>query len=247
MMDLTPLDVRKKRGDFRKVFRGYDPDEVDAFLEMVGDRLESLVKENMQLRERAEGLQERVGAQTDREEAVREALVTAQELRRDVREQARREADLMRREAETKIEGILAEGRRRLEERREALEEMERMRLRFLKSFRALLERQLDAVEVEEGRGPLEDEALEIDFTVGDLRPSGADPDEVGTEWTADAPESVQPGPGEGGEAAEGPRAGERPRRPETDPNGAAAGAPEAEDEEALWLSSILEDEDESA
>lgn len=190
MIDLTPLDVRKKRGDFRKVLRGYDADEVDGFIEMVAERLEELVKENLTLRERVERLQDQVSQQEDREEAVREALVTAQELRRDMRQQARKEAELLRREAEGEIDRIVSEAERRLSERREALEEVERMRLRFLKSFRALLEREMDAVEVEEGRKPLEDIPLEIDFTVQDLEarvettdPSatgGADPDDSG-------------------------------------------------------------------
>jgi len=136
MIDLTPLDVRKKRGDFRKALRGYDPEEVDAFLEVVAERMEALVTENLTLGERAERLREQVSAQTGREEAVREALVTAQELRKEMSQQARREADLLMREAEARIDGVLGEAERRLEERREALEEMERMRLRFLKSFR---------------------------------------------------------------------------------------------------------------
>ena len=40
MIDLTPLDVRNKRGDFKKVMRGYDPQEVDVLLEIAADRLE---------------------------------------------------------------------------------------------------------------------------------------------------------------------------------------------------------------
>ncbi|MFP3949289.1 MAG: DivIVA domain-containing protein [Longimicrobiales bacterium] len=169
MIDLTPLDVRKKRGDFRKVLRGYDADEVDGFLEMAAERLEELVKENLKLQERVDRLQEQVSQQGNREEAVREALVTAQELRRDMRVQARREAELLRKEAEAEIERILGEAERQLAERQEALEETERMRLRFLKSFRSLLEREMDAVEVEEGRKPLDDTPLEIDFTVKDI------------------------------------------------------------------------------
>jgi len=169
MIDLTPLDVRKKRGDFRKVLRGYDADEVDSFIEMVAERLEELVKENLTLAERVERLQDQVSQQENREEAVREALVTAQELRRDMRLQARREAELLRREAEGEIEKIIGEAERQLAERQEALAETERMRLRFLKSFRSLLEREMDAVEVEEGRKPLEDTPLEIDFTVKDI------------------------------------------------------------------------------
>ena len=94
MIDLTPLDVRKKRGDFRKSMRGYDPQEVDTFLDLVAMRMEELVKDTIGLRERAELLQVQVDTQSSRERAVQEALVTAQAVREDMREQSRREADL---------------------------------------------------------------------------------------------------------------------------------------------------------
>ena len=84
MIDLTPLDVRNKRGDFKKLMRGYDPQEVDVFLEIAAERLEELVRENIVLRERSESLERQVGAQTGREQAIQEALVTAQELRADI-------------------------------------------------------------------------------------------------------------------------------------------------------------------
>ena len=63
MIDLTPLDVRNKRGDFKKIMRGYDPAEVDVFLELAAERLEVLVRENLQLRERTQTLQNQVDAQ----------------------------------------------------------------------------------------------------------------------------------------------------------------------------------------
>lgn len=171
MIDLTPLDVRKKRGDFGRGLRGYDPGEVDTFLDLVAERLEELVKENLRLRERAERLSEQVEAQDSRERAVQEALVTAQQIREDVREQARREGDLIRREAEGEARRIIREAEQRVVERRQALEEMERRRLRFLKSFRGLLERELDGVEVEEAREPLED--AEVDLELGGSLPGG--------------------------------------------------------------------------
>ena len=58
MIDLTPLDVRNKRADFKKLLRGYDPQEVDVFLEVVAERLEELVRENLTLKERTQLLQE---------------------------------------------------------------------------------------------------------------------------------------------------------------------------------------------
>ncbi len=164
MIDLTPLDVRKKRGDFAKALRGYDIQEVDIFLELVAERMEVLVKENLQLRERSERLGEQVSAQEGREKAVQEALVTAQELRQDVKQQAHKEAELLEREARGRVDGMMAEAEKLLEGRQEALQELERQRHRFLQSFRALLQREMDVVEVEAGRAPLEDLALDLDL-----------------------------------------------------------------------------------
>ena len=73
MIDLTPLDVRKKKGDFRRTVRGYDTELVDDFLDMVAERLEELVKQNVALTERSEHLQEQVASFREREKALNEA------------------------------------------------------------------------------------------------------------------------------------------------------------------------------
>ena len=156
MIDLTPLDVRKKRGDFGRGVRGYNPQEVDAFLELVAERLEELVKENITLRERAERLAEQVAAQTGREQAVQEALVTAQQLRDEIQANAQKEAELALMEARARGREILAEAERRAAQATEGLDELDRRRMRFLGSYRQFLERELDHVAVEEGRKPLQ-------------------------------------------------------------------------------------------
>jgi len=200
MIDLTPLDVRKKRGDFKKSMRGYDPQEVDVFLDLVAERMEELVKETIGLRERSERLQIQVDAQSGRERAVQEALVTAQSLREEMREQSRREAELARREAEVEARKLLSDADRRLDERRSALEELERKRARFLRAFRSLLERELDMVVVEEGRSPLDDNTVELELSGG--RP---DADRDGTGESDD--ERGEPGERRGRAGA--PRLGE--------------------------------------
>lgn len=175
MIDLTPLDVRNKRGDFKKGMRGYDPQEVDVFLELVAERLEALVRENIQLKDRTRTLQEQVDAQVGREKAVQDALVTAQELRKDIREQSQREADHLMREAETEAKRMIAEAEgeararlrgveRQMDQARASLQELERRRHRFLQDFRALLERELDNVEVEAGRTPLEHRPIDMEL-----------------------------------------------------------------------------------
>ncbi len=188
MIDLTPLDVRKKRGDFRRLLRGYDPEEVDTFMDLVAERFEELVRENLSLVEKTGRLETQLHALEGRENAVQEALVSAQKLREEVkdqsrrdaevlRDQANREAKLLKAEAEAEVARLLGEAEGLLRERQRALEELERSRLKFLKSFRGLLERELDSVEVEESRRPLEDVPLELELR--GWFPAGEGDDEV--------------------------------------------------------------------
>jgi cell division initiation protein len=100
MIDLTPLEVRKKKTDFRRVMRGYDPALVDDFLDLVADRLDELVRENLALAERATRQEQQVADFRERERALTEALVTAQEMREEIRRQTTREAELARQAAE---------------------------------------------------------------------------------------------------------------------------------------------------
>jgi cell division initiation protein len=100
MIDLTPLEVRKKKGDFRRIMRGYDPALVDDFLDLVADRLEEVVRENLNLTERVGRQDQQVAEYRERERALTEALVTAQEMREEMRQQTSREADLVKRAAE---------------------------------------------------------------------------------------------------------------------------------------------------
>lgn len=204
MIDLTPLDVRKKKGDFRKAMRGYDPGDVDPFLDLAAERLEELVKANRDLSEEVGRLRRQVEAQEGRERAVQEALVSAQELRREIQEQSRREAELVLREAEAGAEQLRQEmedrihqreeqARRALERLRGDLEELERSRGRFLRGFRRFLQDELEALALEEGRQgelipTLEDEGGP-DSTLDDAFPLHPQPEEV----PADDPRPEEP------------------------------------------------------
>ena len=107
MIDLTPLDVRKKKEDFKRAVRGYDTEQVDSFLDLVADRLEQLVGEERRLADRVTFIEEQLSRYQEREKALNEALLAAQELREEARSQAERDASLRLREAETHAEAIL--------------------------------------------------------------------------------------------------------------------------------------------
>ncbi|HEX8244046.1 MAG TPA: DivIVA domain-containing protein [Longimicrobium sp.] len=152
MIDLTPLDVRKKKGDFRRVMRGYDPDAVDNFLDEVVARMEELVREAQANSGKVAQMSEAIADYRERERAMNEALVSAQQLREGMREQAQREADLVLREARAEGERIVSDAKRQVTFALEALRRVQAQRVRFLRLFRALVERQLGEIEQEEER-----------------------------------------------------------------------------------------------
>lgn len=152
MIDLTPLDVKKKKGDFRRVMRGYDPESVDNFLDEVVTWMEHMVRDNAQLTARVDGMTNAIAEYREREKAMNEALVSAQQLRTEMREQATREADFLLREARAEGERIVADARRQAAAGAEAVRRLQAQRVRFLRLFRALVERQLQEIEQEEER-----------------------------------------------------------------------------------------------
>ena len=236
MIDLTPLDVRKKRGDFGKGLRGYDQQEVDAFIELVAERMEVLVKENLAFREKIAQLGERVVVQEGREQAVQEALVTAQELRQDVKKQARREAKLLEKEARGRVQAMLAESEKLLTEHRAALQELERQRERFLKAFRTLLERELDTVEVEFGRAPLEDVTVDLELGKGSWSIGEDEDDDQDEDEEEDDEEDDQENPPSAASDVAEAKGGEKEEGNQQ--------ASKGDEGDSLWLSSVMKDED---
>jgi cell division initiation protein len=152
MMDLTPLDVRKKKDDLRRTMRGYDPVQVDGFLDLVADRLDLLVQEGMRLKEEVKLLRERLAGFEERERALNEALIAAQELREEARQQADRQAGLRLREADQQAEKVVADARRAAEDSERALADLHARRASFLRGMRSLLDRFLEDVSYEEAR-----------------------------------------------------------------------------------------------
>ncbi|MBW3552034.1 MAG: DivIVA domain-containing protein [Gemmatimonadetes bacterium] len=148
MIDLTPLEVRQKKGDFRRAFRGYDAELVNDFLDLVADRMEELVKENMALRDSVEGLEGEVVLYREKERALSDALMAAQRLREDARSHAEKEGELMIREARLAAETAREEAMRALAREEEALREARARRAQLVESFRRLLERELGELTV---------------------------------------------------------------------------------------------------
>jgi len=146
MIELTPLDVRKKKGDFRRGLRGYEPALVDDFLDVVADRMETLVRDAAAVGDRIARLEQQVADYRDRERALTEALVTAQQMREDMRSQSRKEIELLQREAEREASQIRADAVKAREREEETLRALRARQLQFITSYKAYLEQEISDI-----------------------------------------------------------------------------------------------------
>jgi DivIVA domain-containing protein len=138
---LTALDAR--RYDFGTAIRGYDRAKVDQFRDQVAEELERLARLTQSLESEVRASREQLKNFQERDKAINEALVSAQQLRGEIREQAEREAQLMIREAQAEGERQLASVREEILRAEEELQSLWRTRRSFLAQLRHQLERQL--------------------------------------------------------------------------------------------------------
>ncbi|MEP7066457.1 MAG: DivIVA domain-containing protein [Gemmatimonadota bacterium] len=147
---LTPLDIR--RYDFgAKSFRGYDEKKVEDFRNQVAEELERLTRLNQDLDSKARGFHEQLRAFRDRDKALNEALVSAQQLRSEIREQAEREAQLILREARAEGERQLDAIRNETRQLEADIVGLEKSRRAFIGQLRQIAERQLSELAAAEG------------------------------------------------------------------------------------------------
>lgn len=154
---LTSHDVRAQ--EFPRVLRGYEPAQVEEFKTRLAAEIDRLVRERVALDERVKNLGEQLKGFRDRERALNEALIAAQQLRADAQAGAEREAEVVLREARAEGEKIRFEARTeaqrlleqtRAEEQRlvHANELARRQFQAYITSVRQLLERQLHEIQV---------------------------------------------------------------------------------------------------
>jgi cell division initiation protein len=139
-MRLTPLDIRQQQFSV-KMFRGFDPQEVDAFLEDVAEDYEAVLKENALLKEQLGAHEERSRGLLDAERTLKETLVTTQKIAEEIREQARRDAQLLIREAQLQGEKLVEEARAEEARIRSEIKQLRRTHRQLIEELRAAVER----------------------------------------------------------------------------------------------------------
>ncbi len=144
-MRMTPLDVQSHK--FAHRLRGYDPEEVAAFLRIVSEDYEGLIRETDNQKDRIRRLESRIEELSAQEDLLKETLVSAQAMTEELRHTAEREAELRLAEVEVRAEKILDASHRRAAHLAQDIREMRALRSRLAESFRSAAETHLSLLE----------------------------------------------------------------------------------------------------
>lgn len=149
-MRITPLDIQQKQ--FKVRFRGFDMDEVYSFLELIREELEELLKENSMLKEKVAMLESQLEEYRKIEQSLRDTLMTAQKLVEEYQANAKKEAELIIKEAELKAENIIKEAQEKVVKIHEDIMDLKGIRRHFKEEIKRLIESHLRMLEFDKER-----------------------------------------------------------------------------------------------
>ncbi len=157
-MKLTPLDIQQQR--FKTTWRGYDREEVETFLEMVSEDVESLLQECNKLKKELQKCEALLVDFRENERAIQQTIMTTQKVSDDLKRNAQREAELIISEAKvaagrimndarSQAEKVVGESRMEVGKLTKELNDLKNRKLEYELSFKSLLESQLHLLQTE--------------------------------------------------------------------------------------------------
>lgn len=145
-MRISPIDIQQKQ--FKSRPFGYEKSGVDQFLEMLAEELERLIGKNQNLQESLDRVNATLSEMREREETLKETLVTTQKVTEELKSTARREVDVMMAEAEIKAERLMHNAEERRGQLIEEVQEIKRQKIDFEVSLRGLLEKHIRMIDL---------------------------------------------------------------------------------------------------
>lgn len=141
MQNLTPLEIQKQV--FSRALKGYNPDEVRGYLSLVAEEIERLVKDVDRLSRENAMLREELDDHSQRERILKDTLLSAQKVSEDVKSNARKEAELIVKDAELLSERVIAQAMQRVSDLERAIQDLKIERV----AVRGRLQGTLDSVQ----------------------------------------------------------------------------------------------------
>ena len=144
-MKLTPMDINNK--EFKRVLRGYSPEEVDEFLDEVVESYEELFKEKSKLEEKLAAASEQINHYSKIETTIQNTLLLAQNAADSAKETAQREADLMLKNANEAAQKILDRANNDIVTTNDEYEKTKQEYIKFRAKYKNFVKTQLETFE----------------------------------------------------------------------------------------------------
>lgn len=149
-MRITPLDIQQKQ--FPVKFRGFDMEEVYAFLEVLREEMEELLRENTSLKEQVHIIEGQLKEHKTMESTLRETLITAQQMIEAYKNNARKEAELITREAELNADNIIKQAQEKVVKIHEDIVDLKGIRRHYKEEIKRLIESVVRAIDFDTER-----------------------------------------------------------------------------------------------
>ena len=160
-MSITPLDIQQQK--FKTRIRGFDIREVDAFLEQVSSAFEAVQKTHKGRQEEVRRLELEIQGYRKREETFKRALLNSQKVLDQMKDNARKSAELIIAEAEVKAEKILNNAHNRLVQLHEDISELKRQRTQIEVQIGSIVEAHSKLLELsKEGAKTMDEEDAKL-------------------------------------------------------------------------------------
>jgi cell division initiation protein len=140
-MNLTPLDIQRQT--FSRALKGYNVDEIRAYLQLIAEEIERLLRDVDRLARENAMLREDLDEHNARERILKDTLLSAQKVSEDVKANAQKEAELIVKDAELLSERLTSQAMSRVAELERTIQDLKIER----KSARNKLQTTIDTIQ----------------------------------------------------------------------------------------------------
>ncbi|MBD3169836.1 MAG: DivIVA domain-containing protein [candidate division Zixibacteria bacterium] len=149
-MSINPVDIRHH--EFRRTMRGFDPVEVEQYLNEVADQMEQLLNKNEELERRAREVSAKLESYTSVENAISQTLVNTKQSAEKMMEASQKEAEIIIKKAHNDADEIVRQSVEKVNEMRQDIRRLEDRKMAFVAELRNMLRTHLEILEnIEKG------------------------------------------------------------------------------------------------
>ena len=145
-MKLTPLEIKQQ--EFKRIMRGYDPVEVDTFMDIVGTEFEKILNNVKEYEKKILLLESELSNFKEVESTLKQTLMNVQENSDKSLANSRKEANLIKKEAELQAQKLIDDARRERDTITEEVITLKTQKQSLIARLRHVLTSQLELMDV---------------------------------------------------------------------------------------------------